>query len=412
MTHVAANPFFWTALGGLAVFETLDAAAALLGLRAVRRYVADDADGRRLEEYTAANTRAGLLESAFGFAVLLLFWLGGGFGALNGLIAGRRAGPVAGGVLFVGILWAGRWLLSLPFGVHHTFGVEQRFGFNKTTPSTYAADQVKALLLAVLLGGPALAVVLGLLEYGGERAWLFAWLFSSVLVVVFAFLAPAVIMPLFNKFAPLEEGGLKEAILGYARSNAFPMQDVFVMDGSKRSTRANAFFTGFGATRKVVLFDTLIRNHTTGELVAVLAHEIGHYKLRHILKKLAGGITNIGLFLFLASLLIHNGAFAAAFGMTTAPFYGGFAAFLIAYGPVGRLLSLGAGWQSRRHEYAADRFAVETTGESKPMVDALRKLSSDNLSNPGPHPLQVVLHYSHPPLAQRVAAIQAVPSGN
>jgi len=423
VTQVVTNSLFWMVLAGLAGFYILDSVAALLGLRSVQRHagaadgmpesvasIYDSGEWRRLEQYTSANTKAELLESAFGFALILLFWLSGGFGILNRLIGKWGLGAVPGGVLFIALLWAGRWLLFLPFGIHHTFCIEQKFGFNKTTPRTYAVDQAKSLLIAIVLGGPVLAVVLALLDYRGPRAWLYAWIFTSLLLFVFAWLAPAILMPLFNKFMPLERGDLKDAIIRYARSNAFPIQDIFVMDGSRRSTRANAFFTGFGRTRKIVLFDTLIKNHTSDELVAVLAHEIGHYKRRHIIQKLASGVCNIGLFLFLASILIRSPALAEAFGIRSVPVYGGLAVFLLAYGPIGRLISLAAGFQSRRHEYSADRFAVETTGKRQPMIDALKKLSKNNLANLVPHALQVVLHYSHPPLARRIAAIQAIPS--
>jgi len=312
----------------------------------------------------------------------------------------------------MGALWIGHALINLPFDLYETFVIEQKFGFNKTTAGTFFADQAKSILLGTLLGGPLLALVLVLFGHGGPQIWLWAWIVVSVLLVSFAYVAPVLILPLFNKFTPLEEGELKEAILDYARARQFPVAGLFVMDGSRRSTRSNAFFTGMGRMKKIALFDTLIRNHSVEELVAVIAHEVGHYKRRHILQHLAVAVGNLGFFLFLASHFVRSRALLAAFGIDSVSVYAGLAIFLVFYNTLSRILSVLSGFQSRRHEFEADRFAIETTGNPGAMIDALKKLSKSNLSNLAPHPLYVALYHSHPPVLKRIEAIRAFAEKN
>jgi STE24 endopeptidase len=306
----------------------------------------------------------------------------------------------------MGALYLGRWALGLPLEIYDTFRIEERFGFNKTTAGTFAGDQVKGLALSAVLGGAVLAMVLGILQHGGAAAWLYAWGVASGLLIAMVYAAPALILPLFNKMTPLEDGELRREIMGCAERLGFPLAEISVMDGSRRSTKANAFFTGIGGTKRVVLFDTLVRNHTTEELVAVLAHEIGHYKLRHILQHIVGAILNIGIFLFLAQWLIRWPGLYEAFGVRQPSIYAGLALFLVLYGPVSRLLGIVRGAQSRRHEFAADRYAAEATGLPHALVEALKKLSRNNLGNLSPHRLHVVLYHSHPPVLERVRALE------
>jgi STE24 endopeptidase len=229
---------------------------------------------------------------------------------------------------------------------------------------------------------------------------------ASVLLILMVYAAPALILPLFNKMTPLEDGELRREIMACAERLGFPLAEISVMDGSRRSTKANAFFTGIGGTKRVVLFDTLVKNHTTEELVAVLAHEIGHYKLRHIVQHIVAAILNIGIFLFLAQWLIGWPALYAAFGVRQPSIYVGLALFLVLYGPLSRVLGIVRGAQSRRHEFAADRFAAEVTGLPHALGEALKKLSRNNLGNLSPHRLHVVLYHSHPPVLERVRALE------
>ena len=315
-------------------------------------------------------------------------------------------GSIINGLLYTGILVLAYGIVILPYSIYNTFVIEQRYGFNKTTPATFMADLVKGLLLAAVLGGPILACILALFELAGANAWLLCWAAVTGYVLVIEFIAPNWIMPLFNKFTPLEEGDLRTAILGYAGSVDFPVQNLFVIDGSRRSSKSNAFFTGFGRNKRIALFDTLIAQHTIPELVAVLAHEIGHYKKKHIIWGMVISILHFGLLFFLLSLFINNPLLYQAFYVQQPSIYTGLIFFGLLYTPVEFLLSILMNMLSRKFEYDADRFAAQTITDSSAMTEALKKLSADNLSNLTPHPFFVFLHYSHPPLLQRMEAIE------
>jgi STE24 endopeptidase len=408
------NAYFWLILASVIGWHLLDLAASVLSLRSLRRQspaqfaaIFDEADYKRLLDYTATNTWFGIVHSTFGLAVLLAFWFCGGFGWLAGVVDALDVNPIVSGLVYLGALGLGGAVLALPFDAYDTFVIEQRFGFNRTTLATYIADKIKGLVLGAILGGALAAAVLALFEYGGPFGWLFGWIAVTLLMLIFVYIAPRVILPLFNKFTPLEEGELKRAILDYAKAQNFPIGGLFVMDGSRRSTKANAFFTGFGKTKKIALFDTLIAKHTVSELVAVLAHEIGHFKRRHIAKRLAAGVASMGLFLYLASVFIQSPGLYEAFGVQGMTVYCGLALFGIFYGPLGRALAVLSYCQSRKHEFEADHFAVETTGQPQPMIDALKKLARENLTNLAPHPLEVALHHSHPPVLKRIEVLNS-----
>jgi STE24 endopeptidase len=306
------------------------------------------------------------------------------------------------GLIYIGILIILRGIISLPFSIYATFVIEARFGFNKTTVRTFILDIVKAVLLGIILGGPLLAGVLYFFQYAGPLAWLYCWLVVTVFSLVIQFIAPTWIMPLFNKFTPLEQGELREAIMTYAQNVHYSLLDIFVMDGSKRSTKSNAFFTGFGKNKRIALFDTLIQKHTTTELVSVLAHEIGHYKKRHIIQSMLIGILHTGLIFYLLSIFLSHEGLFAAFYMQNMSVYAGLIFFGMLYAPLEMILSIFLNIFSRRNEMQADRFAVETTGQGQSLISALKKLSADNLSNLTPHPLYVFLNYSHPPVLERI----------
>lgn len=408
------NALFWVILCANAGMYLLDTVASRLNLRALKPELPKEFEGvydreeyRKFLEYTAATARFERVGATWDLALLLGFWLLGGYDWLDRLVRSGHFGLIVAGLLYLGALYAGHWLLALPLEVYETFRIEGRFGFNKTTPATFAGDQVKSLLLSAVLGGALLALILAILQGGGPAAWLYAWGVASVLLIAMVYLAPALILPLFNKMTPLEEGELRRQIMACAERLRFPLAEIFVMDGSRRSTKANAFFTGIGGTKRVVLYDTLVKNHTTDELVAVLAHEIGHYKLRHIVQHIIGAILNIGIFLFLADRLIRWPGLFEAFGVRQPSIYAGLALFLVLYGPFSRLLGIVRAAQSRGHEFAADRFAAEATGLPHALGEALKKLSRNNLGNLSPHPLHVVLYHSHPPVLERVRALEA-----
>lgn len=408
-----ANVFFWLVLVANVGMYLLDTVASRLNLRALKPELPVDFEGvydreeyRRFLDYTAVTAKFERVDATWDLVLLLGFWFLGGYDWLDRVARTAHLGFIATGLLYMGGLYIGRWLLGLPLEIYETFRIEERFGFNKTTPATFAGDQVKSLLLSAVLGGALLALVLGILQHAGPAAWLYAWAAASALLIVMVYAAPALILPLFNKMTPLEDGELRRAIMACASRLGFPLAEIFVMDGSRRSTKANAFFTGIGRTKRVVLFDTLVRNHTVDELVAVLAHEIGHYKLRHIVQHIAGAILNIGIFLFLAQWLIHRGGLYSAFGVTHPSIYVGLALFIVLYGPLSRLLGIVRGAQSRKHEFAADRFAADSTGLAHALVEALKKLSRNNLGNLSPHPLHVILYHSHPPVLARVRELE------
>ena len=361
---------------------------------------------RQSQQYLKINTRFGWVTGTFNVIVILIFWFGRGFPLLDEWVRSFNYGPIITGLVYMGILIFVKSLLSLPFSIYATFVIEERFGFNQTTWSTFLLDMIKGVSLAILLGAPLLAGVLTFFEYAGGNAWWYCWIAVTVYMLGVQFIAPTWIMPLFNKFTPLEDGELKSAILSYAESINFPIANVYVMDGSRRSRKSNAFFTGFGRHRRIVLFDTLIKQHTVGELCAVLAHEMGHYKKRHILQSMVLGILQTGMMLYLLSIFISYQGLFDAFYMPQKSVYAGLIFFGMLYSPLGFFIGIFMQMLSRRNETEADRFSVETTRDPNSMAEALKKLSVHNLSNLLPHPLYVFLNYSHPPVLKRIQAIQ------
>jgi STE24 endopeptidase len=400
-------------LSTLLLDYALNLVADCCNLRALRHElppefadVYDAAAYRKSQEYTRVQTRFGILTSTCMLAVTLVFWFAGGFQALDVWVRSWHLGLIWTGLAYIGLLVLGKGLLSLPFTLYDTFVIETRFGFNKTTLTTFCTDLLKSLVLAVMLGGPLLAGVMAFLAYAGPHAWVYCWLTMTVFTLGLQWLAPTWLLPLFNTFTPLEPNALKDALLAYARTVKFPVEDVFGIDGSRRSSKSNAFFTGFGKHKRIALFDTLITSHTVPELVAVLAHEIGHYKLQHVLRSTVLSILHMGVMFFFLSIFLNHAGLFQAFYVQQPSVYAGLVFFGMLYTPIELVLSMGMQIVSRRHEYEADRFAVDTFEEPAALVQALKKLSRHNLANLTPHPFYVFLHYSHPPMLQRLRAIQ------
>jgi len=366
----------------------------------------------RAQDYLRASTRFVWISSGVFLAATIAFWLGGGFGYPDDAVRSLDHGPILSGLIYVGALWIGRSILAVPFQAYTVFVIEERFGFNRTNLKTFLADGVKALVVSVLIGAPLLAGVLALFEHAGPRAWLYGWALAVFFMAGIQFVTPRFILPLFNKFTPLEEGELRAAIFHYTRSIRFPLENVFVMDGSRRSAKSNAFFTGFGKHRRIALFDTLIRAHTIPELVAILAHETGHYRKKHVLENLAFGAVHSGALLFAFSFALRSPILFEAFFVEQPSVYAGLVLFSLLLRPFDLLLGLLLNIVSRSHELEADRFAVETTHDRNALVSALKKLSADNLSNLSPHPLHVALSYSHPPIQQRIRSIENIPAAS
>ncbi|HEX4227244.1 MAG TPA: M48 family metallopeptidase [Bryobacteraceae bacterium] len=386
--------------------------ASYLSLRSLLRTPApalgkllDEDRFRQLQRYVGARTRFSIASDVFSLSVLLLFWFNGGFRWLNNWIGSWGLGPLWTGLLLLGAIALGRAFLALPFTAYFTFGIESKFGFNKTTPQTFFADLVKGALLAVVIGGPLAAAILTLLSQPGRYFWLYAWIFATVLLVLLQIVAPRIIMPLFNKFEPLKEQQLREAISSYAASVDFPLTAISVMDASRRSSKSNAFFTGFGSNHRLVLNDTLLGRHTTPEMVAIVAHEVGHFKKKHIPLRMLLGILQLGVFFLLMSFFLNSNGLAQAFYVDHPPVALRIVFFALLYSPVAFAWSIFLNWLARRQEYEADRFSAETTRQPEAMAEALRKLTADNLSQLSPHSIDVILNYSHPPLEDRIRAL-------
>ncbi|MBT3258798.1 MAG: M48 family metallopeptidase [Deltaproteobacteria bacterium] len=361
---------------------------------------------RKSQQYLKENTRFELITGSISTPAVIAFILLGGFNWVDQWSRSFHWGPIVTGLIFAAILLFGSQILSLPFSIYSTFVIEEKYGFNKTTPGTFVLDILKGWLLVIIIGAPVFSAILWFFEKTGPMAWAYCWGALTVIQVFLMFIAPVVIMPIFNKFVPLEEGELKSAIEDYAKKQQFKMKGVFSMDGSKRSTKSNAFFTGFGRFRRIVLFDTLISKHTTEELVSILAHEMGHYKKKHILKSIIISILSTGLMFYILSIFMNNPALFAAFQMEHISIYAGLFFFGFLYAPIEMILSIFGNMLSRHHEYEADAWAVRTYQRPQSMIAALKKLSVDNLSNLTPHPLKVFLSYSHPPVLERIRAIQ------
>ena len=406
-------------LYGLIILSTLlldyglNLLADVLNLRALRHELPAEFAGvyeaetyRKSQAYTRVKTRFGILTSTCMLAMTLIFWFTGGFQVLDTLVRSFNIGPIWTGLGYIGLLLLGKTVLSLPFSLYSTFVIEARFGFNKTTFATFIMDGLKGLLLAIAIGAPFLAGILAFFTYAGAHAWLYCWGATTLFTLVLQWLAPTWIMPLFNTFTPLANAELRQAIFAYARAARFPVDEVFVIDGSRRSSKSNAFFTGFGKHKRIALFDTLVAQHTLPELVAVLAHEIGHYKKKHIVQNMVLSIAHTGVMFWLLSLFLSHAGLFQAFYVTQPAVYTGLIFFGLLYTPVELLLSVLMHIISRQHEYAADRFAIDTVDTPAALTEALKKLSAHNLSNLTPHPFYVFLHYSHPPMLERVRAIQ------
>ncbi len=359
------------------------------------------------QDYLIAHTRFGWLTGAIDLSVLFIFWFAGGFAQLDRWVQSADVGPVVSGLLYIGSLIGLKSLLAIPINAYATFGIEAKFGFNRTSVATFTADRFKAMALAVVLGGPVLAAVLVFFEHAGASAWWACWLATTLFLLGVQYLAPSWILPLFNRFTPLEPGPLRTAVLSNVKKMEFPLENVYAMDGSKRSTKSNAFFTGFKNKRRIVFFDTLLQRHTVAQLVAILAHEMGHFKKKHVLAGFFAGVIQTGIMFYLLSWFLNSPVLSAAFFMNRVSVYATLVFFTLLYAPLDFGLGLMFRVISRHNELSADRYAIETTGDATAMVDALKKLAVDNLSNLCPHPLHVFLNATHPPVLQRIEAIEA-----
>lgn len=356
------------------------------------------------QEYFKARSTFGLLTKSFSFIILLFVLFANGFALVDSIVGAYTQNAIWQALLFFGIIGIIYEILSIPFELYSVFVIEQKFGFNKMTKNLFVVDKIKEILLSAIIGAIILSLIVWLYLLFDAQFWLFALIVITAFSVFMSLFYTQLIVPLFNKLNPLEDGELKDAISAFAKKVSFPIQDVFVIDSSKRSSKSNAYFTGFGKKKKIVLFDTLIKNHTTDELVAVLAHEIGHYKKKHIQQGLLLGVLQMGIFLFLFSLMLSESVFHLAIGIKTPSFHSAVIVFSLLYTPLSFILGLINNSISRKNEYAADNFVLKNN-YAPSLQKALMKLSSDNLSNLTPHKWFVKVYYSHPPLLQRLKAL-------
>jgi len=361
------------------------------------------------QRYLRETTRFGIAKDSFFTLVTVAAIFAGGFNLVDRIarsLCGSRQGPVITGLVFAGMLIFAAQLLEIPFSLYRTFVIEERYGFNRTTLRTFIFDRIKSWMLLIVIGGGMFSATIWFFETFGSIAWLYSWIAVTAIQLFAVFIAPIAILPLFNKFSPLNEGELKDALESLARQENFAMKGVFTMDGSRRSTKSNAFFTGFGRYRRIALFDTLIAKHSVDELVSILAHEIGHYKKRHVVKNVVFSIGISGLMFYILSFFINNPGLFAAFRMEERSLYASLFFFGFLYTPINFIFSLAHNMLSRRYEYEADAFAVSAYKRPEAFIAALKKLTVENLSNLTPHPLKVFFHYSHPPVLLRIEAIK------
>ncbi len=407
------NIYLWIILAALLVDYFLHALSRFLDLKNLSTNLPDEfvdhyspEEYARSQEYLRENTRFSYLTSSFDLILILLVILMGGFNFVDMWVRDFGFLPLISGLIFFGVLFFIQDIISTPFSLYRTFVIEEKFGFNKTTPKTYILDKLKSYMLLLILGSLVLSFILYFFESFGNMAWLYAWIVMSAFLVLVQPLFTLVIAPMFNTFTPLEDGELKDKINQFARQVNFPISRIDVMDGSRRSSKANAYFSGLGKNKRIALFDTLIEKHSVDELVSIIAHEVGHYKKKHNIKGIILGVIQTGIMFFMLSIFLNNIQLFAAFSMENLSVYASLLFFSILYSPIELIMSFAGNAISRKHEFEADAFARESIGTGEHLIEGLKKLTVTNLGNLTPHPLTVWLSYSHPPVLIRIITLR------
>ena len=356
--------------------------------------------------YKKTNHKFGLVSGLFSLLLTLCFFWFDGFKLVNDFASSFSDHPIVVGLIFFGVIMIGSDIITTPFGYYKNFVIEEKFGFNKMTVATFIGDKIKGWLMTAVVGGGILALIIWFYGQAGSNFWIYAWILVAVFSVLMNMFYAKLIVPLFNKQTPLEEGSLRDKIEAYGNKVGFKLDKIFVIDGSKRSTKANAYFSGFGSEKRVTLFDTLINDLEEDEIVAVFAHEVGHYKRKHIIYNLVLSVLLTGFTLWLLSLFVSSNVLSQALGVQEATFHIGLIAFGILYTPISEITGLLMNLLSRKFEYQADDYAKETFG-GEPLITSLKKLSKNSLSNLTPHPAYEFYHYSHPSLIKRIKNLRA-----
>jgi STE24 endopeptidase len=367
--------------------------------------VYEEKEYSKSQSYNKINFKLGTVTSLFSIVLTLLFFFLNGFEFVDLIARSFSSNPIVIALLFFGIIMIASDVLTTPFSYYKTFVIEEKFGFNKVTKKLFWMDKIKGWLMSIVLGGLILSLIIWFYMKTGKNFWLYAWALVAIFTVFMNMFYSSLIVPLFNKQTPLEDGELKTEIEKFAQKTDFTLDKIFVIDGSKRSTKANAYFAGFGKTKRIVLYDTLINDLTTDEIVAVLAHEVGHYKHKHIIFNLMSSVLLTGFTLFILSLFIDSQLLSSALGVSIPSFHIGMIAFGILYSPISEITSLFMNYASRKFEYQADDYAKKHFG-SEPLISSLKKLSKNSLSNLTPHKTYVFMHYSHPTLRERIVNLR------
>jgi len=367
--------------------------------------ICDEDEYSRTQRYQKENNRLSLWSSSFNLVIILLMIIAGGFSLADSAVRFFSQNSVIISLLFFGIIGFASDIINIPFGYYDTFVIEKKYGFNTMTIKTFITDHIKSWFLALLIGVPVLGLITWFYYKTGRNFWWYAWGLITVFSIFINLFYSELIVPLFNKQTPLPDGSLRTMIEGFAQKTGFKLRNIFIIDGSKRSTKANAYFSGFGPKKRIVLYDTLQKELSEEEIVAVLAHEIGHYKKKHVLLNLVFSIFTTGIMLFLLSVVVNNPSFSLALGSEISSFHLGLIVFGILYSPLSLVIGLLTNYISRRNEFTADRFVKENF---KPefLAEALKKLSVKSLSNMIPHKAYVFFHYSHPPLLRRLEELE------
>ncbi len=374
-------------------------------LPAELRGIYNEDEYKKSQRYGEINSRFSILTGTFQVVLILIMLFYGGFAWIDEFAHQLTYNDILAALIFFGILFFASDILNTPFSLYATFVIEEKFGFNKTTLKTFVFDKIKGWLLAAILGGGIMSLIIWFYQLTTSMFWLYAWIALSVFSVFMAMFYSNLIVPLFNKQTPLEEGGLRNAIQSFSEKTGFQLDNIYVIDGSKRSSKANAYFTGLGKKKRIVLYDTLIKDLKIDEIVAVLAHEIGHYKLKHTLSSMVLSIIQTGVIFYVLSLFIGNPDLSRALGATQPTFELALITFGILFSPISTILGLFMNVFSRKNEYQADNFAAKYE-QANSLISALKRLSVNNLTNLTPHPAYVFVNYSHPTLHQRIKAIK------
>ena len=405
--------FFFIIIGVIVFEYVLSFAVRTLNIRALNQNlpeefqdVFDNEKYIKSQNYTRTNAKFSYVTATFSLVLGLWFILSGFYNSIDLYARGFGFNEIITGIVFFGILFIINDILSLPLSIYRTFVIEERYGFNKTTYKTFITDKVKQYFLLVLIGFPFLYLVLLFFDIFNENAWLVVWLLMAVFMVLIQPLFNNFIAPMFNKFTPLEKGPLLEKIKTYLKKVDFPVKKLEVVDGSRRSGHSNAYFSGFGKNKRIALFDTLLEQMDDDEIVAIVAHEVGHYKLKHIQTGMISGIIQTGIMLYLLSLFINNENLFNVFQVENVSVYASLVFFSMLYAPISIISGVVSMIISRKNEFSADSYSAETANLPESLISGLKKLSSENLSNLTPHWLNVFLNYSHPPVLERVNALR------